>query len=134
MAAIKEGGDDYENKPFYMDELEARIRAILRRSAISETGSIQDELRVKDLVIDLVNRRVFLRNEEIHLTKTEYKLLHLLAIHHGKVLTYAMITGEVWGKDRTDHFVQVFINTLRKKIGEDYIVTLTGVGYRFIDI
>lgn len=134
IAALNAGADDYISKPFYMDELEARIRAILRRSAITESESVEGELRVKDLVIDLVNRRVFVKDEEIHLTKTEYKLLHLLATHHGKVLTYAMIIKAIWGGEKNEHFVRVFVNTLRKKIGEDYIITIVGVGYRFIDI
>lgn len=131
--ALNAGADDYVNKPFYMDELEARIRAILRRSTAPDSES-QGEIRVRELLIDLANRRVFLNEEEVHLTKTEYKLLHLLATQHGKVLTYAMIIKEIWGGDRTEHFVRVFVNTLRKKIGEDYIVTSVGVGYRFIDI
>lgn len=134
IAALNAGADDYVNKPFYMDELEARIRAILRRRAFAESNTIQEEIRVKELRIDLANHRVFLKDEELHLTKTEYKLLHLLATHHGKVITYAMIIKSIWGGDRTDHFVRVFINTLRKKIGEEYIVTMVGVGYRFIDL
>lgn len=134
IAALNAGADDYVNKPFFMGELEARIRAILRRSAMITADNKEGHLHIKDLTIDLLNRCVFLKNEEIHLTKTEYRLLHLLATHPGKVLTHPAIMQAIWGKERPEHFVRVCTNTLRKKIGEGYIVTVPGVGYRFIDM
>jgi len=142
VEALDAGADDYVVKPFGMEELSARIRAILRRASNEISDPTLTEIRVGDLLIDLVNRRVIVEGEEVHLTPTEYDLLRVLAIHSGKVLTHKMILSEVWGPDYAtmDNYVRVFVNQIRKKLRENparnirYIINEPGVGYRFVDI
>lgn len=142
VAALDAGADDYLTKPFGMEELRARIQAILRRSASTPTNPPLTEIRVGDLLIDLTNRRVMIGDEEIHLTPTEYDLLRVLATHSGKVMTHRMLLNEVWGPEyeQMDHYVRVYINQLRKKLRENpardirYIINEPGVGYRFVDV
>jgi len=145
LAALNAGADDYVTKPFDMDELEARIRAVLRRTAYEDAQSSSGEIHVDDLTINLVNRRVMLDGSEIHLTPREYALLKLLATHPGKVLTFRLLLEEVWGRAnsvRSDHNVRVYINTLRKKLKDDpattvrprFIFNEPGIGYRFADL
>lgn len=142
VAALDAGADDYLVKPFGMEELRARIQAILRRSVGESTGVPEAEIRVGDLLIDLANRRVFVEGEEIHLTPTEYDLLRVLATHPGKVMTHRLLLAEVWGPgyEHMDHYVRVFVNQLRKKLRENparnirYIINEPGVGYRFVDV
>lgn len=145
LAAFNAGADDYVTKPFDMDELEARIRAVLRRGAYEASKSPSGEIRIDDLRIDLVNRRVTLDGSDIHLTPREFALLKLLASHPGRVLTFGMLLKEVWGQfnsARSEHNVRVYINTLRKKLRDDPSTTLKprfifnepGVGYRFADL
>jgi len=145
LAALNAGADDYITKPFDMEELEARIRAVLRRSALERSHTATGEIRSRDLVIDLIKRRVTLKGDEIHLTPTEYKLLTVLATHPGKVLTFNALLEEIKGAadaPKTEHYVRVYINTLRKKLRDDsantthpsYIYNEPGVGYRFADL
>ena len=139
--ALHAGADDYVTKPFSMGELEARIQAVLRRTAVEPTTTSTAEIRVGALRIDLVNHRVFVDDEEVHLTPKEYELLRLLATHPGKVMTHRALLGQVWGAEYSemDHYVRVFINQIRKKLREDparnirYILNEPGVGYRFVD-
>lgn len=140
VAALNAGADDYMTKPFGMEELQARIQAILRR-VVSEPGvNAKAEIRVGDLTINLVNRAVYVEGEEIHLTPKEYDLLRLLATHPGKVMTHRAILNAVWGAEygEMDHYVRVFVNQIRKKLHENparnirYILNEPGVGYRFI--
>jgi two-component system KDP operon response regulator KdpE len=141
VAALDAGADDYLVKPFGMEELRARIQAILRRGAAEPTSAPAAEIHVGDLRIDLSNRRVTVEGEEVHLTPTEYELLRLLAAHPGKVMTHRMLLSEVWGPeyDQMDHYVRVFVNQIRKKLRENparnvrYIINEPGVGYRFVD-
>ncbi len=145
LAALNAGADDYITKPFDMDELEARIRAVLRRSATTAMNTANGEIRVHDLVVDLVNRLVTLHGAEVHLTPREYELLKLLITHPGRVLTFGMLLDEVWGEFNSvkpEHNVRVQINTLRKKLEDDpsttrrprFIFNEPGIGYRFTDI
>ncbi len=144
LAALNAGADDYITKPFDMDELEARIRAVLRRGAMEEAQSPGGEIRIHELTIDLVNRRVTLGGEYVHLTPKEYELLCLLATHAGRVLTFRVLLEEVWGEidsPNPEHNVRVYINTIRKKLKDDpasthrprYIYNEPGIGYRFAD-
>ncbi len=138
--ALDAGADDYIVKPFGMEELRARIQAVLRRTSTETSGPT--EIRAGDLWIDLVNRRVTVEGEEVHLTPKEYELLRLLATHSGKVMTHKMLLNQVWGPDyaQMDNYVRVFVNQIRKKLRENparnirYIINEPGVGYRFVDI
>jgi len=142
VTALNAGADDYLTKPFGMEELKARIQAILRRSAIEPASTPAASIDVGDLHIDLANRRVLVEGEEVHLTPKEYELLRILATHPGKVMTHRMLLNEVWGAEYgdMDHYVRVFINQIRKKLRENparnirYILNEPGVGYRFVDI
>jgi two-component system KDP operon response regulator KdpE len=142
VAALDAGADDYLVKPFGMEELRARIQAILRRAANEPANPTDAEIRVGDLVIDLLSRRVTVEGEEVHLTPTEYDLLRVLATHSGKVMTHKMLLNQVWGPDyaQMDNYVRQFVNQLRKKLRENparnirYIINEPGVGYRFVNL
>jgi two-component system KDP operon response regulator KdpE len=140
VVALDAGADDYLTKPFGIEELRARIQAVMRRLPAEPTNRSTAQIEVGDLLIDLVNRRVLVENEEVHLTPKEYDLLRLLATHPGKVMTHRAILAEVWGPEYSDmdHYVRVFVNQIRKKLRENparnirYILNEPGVGYRFI--
>jgi two-component system KDP operon response regulator KdpE len=142
VAALDAGADDYLVKPFGMEELRARIQAILRRASNEPSSPTVTEIQVGDLLIDLVDRRVTVEGEEVHLTPTEYDLLRVLAMHSGKVMTHKMLLSQVWGPDyaEMDNYVRQFVNQIRKKLRENparnirYIINEPGVGYRFVDI
>ncbi len=126
------GADDYLPKPFDLDELLARLRALYRRSSQSGEGPVQ----VGDLVVDPVARRVFRGSTEITLSAREFDILHLLASHAGQVVTRLMILDEVWDgeTDLRSNVIDVHLAAIRSKIDKpfdtDSITTLRGVGYR----
>ncbi len=130
------GADDYMVKPFNFLELSARIRTIFRRS---DRRMIKEEHAFKDLVINFKSREVFIRDVKVKLTKTEFELLELLTSYPGKVLSREFIQKEIWSDSQLyqhSRALDVHIQRLRKKIEKDaenpeYIVTITGVGYRF---
>ena len=135
IRALDLGADDFVTKPFSVAELQARIRAQLRRSNPS-TGST---LTFDDLSIDLERRRVVQGGREIRLTPTEYALLELLATNAGKPMFMENIIARVWpdAPGTTADTVRVHMSSLRKKIEPDpssprYITTEPWVGYRFI--
>lgn len=142
VAALDVGADDYVVKPFGMDELSARIRAISRRASDEASVHAPSKLEVGELLIDLANRRVTVAGDEVHLTPKEYDLLCVLATHAGKVMTHKMLLDRVWGPDygEMDNYVRVFVNQVRKKLRENparnirYIINEPGVGYRFVDL
>ncbi|MEO8395150.1 MAG: response regulator transcription factor, partial [Chloroflexota bacterium] len=142
VVALDAGADDYLTKPFGIEELRARIQAVLRRTGDEPASANQTQIVTGDLRIDLVNRRVSVEGEEVHLTPKEYELLRLLATNAGKVLTHSQLLREVWGTEYSemDHYVRVFINQIRKKLRENparnirYILNEPGVGYRFVDL
>ncbi|MBI5931735.1 MAG: response regulator transcription factor [Chloroflexi bacterium] len=142
VTALDAGADDYLTKPFSLEELRARIQAVLRRIVAEPTASAKAEIIVGDLRIELANHRVFIQTEEVHLTPKEFELLRLLATHSGRVLTHEAILNRVWGPEYSgmDHYVRVFVNQLRKKLRENparnirYILNEPGVGYRFIEV
>ena len=140
VAALDAGADDYLTKPFGMEELRARIQAVLRRTAVEQAGTAV--LHIGSLTIDLANRRVTRHGQEIHFTPIEYGMLRLLVTHPGKIITHQTLLAQVWGTDYQDmtHYTRIYVNQIRKKLGENpatnerYIITEPGIGYRFIDL
>lgn len=138
--ALDAGADDYITKPFSIDELLARLRVALRRvHAENEKAGEEAVYQNGDLKIDYAAGCVYIKDEEIHLTPIEYKLLCLLAKNTGKVLTHNYILKEVWGSALPSDTpsLRVFMATLRKKIEKTpsqprYIQTHIGVGYRML--
>jgi DNA-binding response OmpR family regulator len=129
------GADDYITKPFSSKELLARIRAVLKR-ARAEPGQSIEEIVCGCLVIDLARRRVSLEGREIHLTPTEFNLLHELATHPNKVLLHEHLLSAVWGSEYRDDldYLRSYIRYLRQKIETDpsnpkIILRCPGVGY-----
>ncbi len=134
VKALDAGADDYVTKPFGIDELLARIRAMLRRAVDRPRPDAVVELG--DLRVDLARRLVARGAEEIHLTPIEYDLLKALVAHPGRVLTHRAMIQEVWGPGYGEsHLLRVHIAALRRKIERnprepELIETVTGVGYR----
>lgn len=131
VEGLDAGADDYVAKPFALDELLARIRALLRRSM----GGVSTVMKIGDLVIDPGARTAMRDSREMNLTKTEFDLLHLLSLTPGIVLDRARIYDEIWGIDfaTTSNSLDVYIGYLRRKTeagGETRIIqTVRGVGY-----
>jgi two-component system KDP operon response regulator KdpE len=137
IEALDAGADDYVTKPFDIDELLARLRAVLRR--VPEASSTPALVQVDGLEIDLVRKQVRLDGEVVHLTKTELALLEQLATQPGKLLTHEHLRRQVWGRGygSESNYLRVYVGQLRRKLGDDaanprLIVTEPGIGYRWI--
>ena len=136
LEGFDSGADDYITKPFSAKELLARVQAVLKRS-ISEASEVkQIDVSCGPLHIDLARRRVTRNREEIHLTKTEFALLHELIIHRNRVILHEQLLSAVWGPEYRDDidYLRAYIRHLRRKLEADpanprLIVTSPGVGY-----
>lgn len=139
IAALDLGANDYITKPFHMGELMARIRVAQRSFQKNGTESGSTKFTCDWLTVDYEKRKVFVSENEIHLTPTEYKTLLLLIANKGKVLTHNYIIRQIWGYEGGDSkSVRVFMANLRRKLEKDtthprFILTEVGVGYRFSD-
>ncbi len=134
------GGDDYITKPFRIRELISRIKAVLRRYS---KVSISDSLISKDIKVNQMENKVYIKEEEIFLTPSEYKLLLILMNHPHQVLPRARVLEKLWdidGEFVDDNTLSVYIRRVREKIEEDssnplYVKTVRGIGYRWdIDV
>ena len=135
--ALDAGADDYLTKPFSVGELQARVRALLRRRS-RQGDSASPLIEFGDVVIDLSRRLVHRGGEVVHLTPIEYRLLAILVGQPGKVLTQRNLLRDVWGPSyiESSHYLRVYVGRLRQKLEADptqpkYFLTETGVGYRF---
>jgi two-component system OmpR family response regulator len=131
VAGLDAGADDYLAKPFQMEELIARLRALIRRS----TGNASSELEVGDVRLDTRSGRVTLKGTPVRLTAQEYKLLAYLMHHKGKVVSRTELIEHIYDQDfdRDSNTIEVFITRIRKKLGADLIQTIRGLGYSLDD-
>jgi len=127
VTGLDSGADDYLVKPFDLDELSARLRALLRR----HSGRASSEIRHGDLVLDPAAHSVTLNGNPIDISPREYAVLHLLLENQGKVLSRSRLEDGLyaWGDEVESNAIEVYIHHLRKKLGSSLIRTIRGVGY-----
>jgi two-component system KDP operon response regulator KdpE len=135
VAALDAGADDFVTKPFGMDELLARLRAALRRTAPAEEEAVID---TADFTIDLAAKKVQRDGEEVRLTPTEWHLVEVLVRNRGRLVAQTQLLQEVWGPQYHDetNYLRVFMAQVRRKLEPEpahprYFITEPGMGYRF---
>ena len=131
VLGIDSGADDYVSKPFQMEEVLARLRALIRRSS----GQASPVLRCGELALDPRSARVTMRETVIRLTTHEFRVLSYLMHHRGRVVAQGELVEHIYERDadRDSNTVEVFIARLRKKLGAEAIATVRGLGYRIGD-
>ena len=127
VAGIDAGADDYVAKPFHMEEVQARIRALVRRAA----GLASNEIVVGPVALDTRAGKVAVDGQTIRLTSHEYRLLAYLMMHQGRVVSRTELVEHLYDQDfdRDSNTIEVFVGRLRKKLGVDLIQTVRGLGY-----
>jgi two-component system, OmpR family, response regulator len=131
VAGLDAGADDYVAKPFQTEELIARLRALIRRAS----GNASSELIAGDIRLDTRSGKVTRAGEPVKLTAQEYKLLSYLLHHKGKVVSRTELIEHIYDQDfdRDSNTIEVFVTRIRKKLGQDVITTIRGLGYSLED-
>jgi two-component system OmpR family response regulator len=131
VSGLDAGADDYLAKPFKMEELLARLRALIRRSA----GQASAELTCGMVRLDTRNSKVTLDGSSVKLTAQEFKLLSYMMHHKGEVISRTVLTEHLYDQDfdRDSNTIEVFVTRVRKKLGGELIQTIRGLGYRLVD-
>ncbi|MDD5288969.1 MAG: response regulator transcription factor [Dehalococcoidales bacterium] len=137
VRCLEMGADDYISKPFGVNELMARAKAVLRRAGIKSTTAPKPSFTTGELEVNFNERRVTVAGKEVKLTPTEYNLLQELALNAGKVLTHTHLLQKIWGPEYQgeNQYLHVFVRRLRIKLESEankkpYITTVSGVGYK----
>src|SRR6201991_14219 len=137
VGALDAGADDYITKPFGMDELLARLRAAVRRAAVSADGD-EPVVETRSFTVDLAAKKVTKDGAEVHLTPTEWGMLEMLVRNRGKLVGREELLKEVWGPAyaKETHYLRVYLAQLRRKLEDDpshpvHLLTEAGMGYRF---
>ncbi len=138
VKALDAGADDYMTKPFGMDELLARLRAAMRRSAAAMPDTAAAVIETASFTVDLVAKKVHRNGAEVHLTPTEWGLLEILARNPGRLVSQQQLLHDVWGPGHTTetHYLRVYLAQLRRKLEPvpsrpRHLKTEPGMGYRF---
>ena len=138
IRALDAGADDYLTKPFGVGELQARVRATLRRQRKSAAPDT-DVVQFGAVAVNLKDRRVSKHGENVHMTPTEYKLLAIMVANAGRVVSNPQLLRAVWGPAHVEngHYLRIYMGHLRHKLEDDpaqprYLLTETGVGYRLL--